>query len=214
MKKIFKLAMKESHLLFKFFMGIISICWYAPLLLNEPGESANIGDVFMMIGSLSIMVTFIMCIQGNYNIKFLKTLPLTNRNITSIFAISTYLGVPVMLIGISVWCIIMGKPYMIPYYFCALTVSAALGTVLVPLLVKPVNEAGVRKAGFREIAFTIVIMLGGIAAGTVLCLKGYRNARFVSGDIPMLIAVFAACIALTLGITAVYRKKLSYWIAA
>lgn len=214
MKKIFKLSLNESHLWYKFFMGIISVCWYSPLLLNEPGESTNIGEAFMMIGSLAFMCTLIMCMQGNYNIKFLKTLPLTSRNITSIFVLSTYMGVPAMLSGVSAWCIIMGKPYMIPYYFCALTVSAALGTVLMPLLVKPVNESGVRKAGFREIAFTLVIMLGGVAAGTVLCLKGYRNARFVSGDIPMLAAVFAACIVLTLVITAVYRKKLNYRIAA
>ena len=209
--KIVRLAFRETHVWYKLFIGILSVCWYSPLLLGDPGEALpDVGEILMMFGGLAVMGTIIMCLQGNANIKFFKTLPLTNGNITDIFTLSSYLGVPPMMVGVSAWYLIAGKPYMVPYYLCALTISAALGTVMIPLLVKPAGETGVRKATFGNVALTLTFMLGGVAAGTVLCLRGYRSGCLPAGDVPRLIAVFAGCIAASLIAAAVYKKKVRY----
>lgn len=208
--KIVRLAFRETHVWYKLLMGILSVCWYSPLLLGAPGDMPDVGEILMMFGGLAVMDTLIMCMQGNANIKLLKTMPLTNGNITDIFILSIYMGVPPMMVGVSAWYLIAGKPYMVPYYLCALTVTAALGTVMIPLLVKPAGETGVRKATFGNVALTLTFMLGGVAAGTVLCLRGYRSGCLPAGDVPMLIAVFAGCIAASLIAAAVYKKKVRY----
>lgn len=209
--KIIRLAFYETHIWYKLFIGILSVCWYSPLLLGDPGEAMpDVGEILMMFGGLAVMDTIIMCLQGNANIKFFKTLPLTNGNITDIFTLSSYMGVPPMMLGVSAWYLIAGKPYMIPYYLCALTISAALGTVMIPLFVKPVGESRVRKMTFWEVVLTFTFMFGGIAAGTVLCLRGYRSGCLPAGDVPILIAVFAGCIVTSLIAAAVYKKKVRY----
>lgn len=213
--KIVRLAFRETHIWYKLFIGILSVCWYSPLLLGDPGEAIpDVGEISMMFGGLAVMGTLIMCIQGNGNIKLFKVLPLTSGNITDIFTLSSYMGVPPMMVGVSAWYIIAGKPYMIPYYFCALTISAALGTVMIPLFVKPTGETRVRKVTFWEVVLTLTFMFGGTAAGTVLCLRGYRSGCLPKGDTLMLAGILAACAALSLTAAVVYKKKVRYWTAA
>jgi len=85
--KIVRLAFRETHVWYKLLMGILSVFWYSPLLLGDPGEAiTSVGEILMMFGGLTIVGTLIMCLQGNANIKFFKTLPLTNVDITDIFA--------------------------------------------------------------------------------------------------------------------------------
>lgn len=209
--KIVRLAFRETHVWYKLLMGILSVFWYSPLLLGDPGEAiTSVGEILMMFGGLTIMGTLIMCLQGNANIKFFKTLPLTNVDITDIFILSSYMGVPPMMAGVSAWYLIASKSYMIPYYLCALTISAAFGTVMMPLLAKPAGETGIRKTTFWSVALTFTFMFGGSAAGTVLCLRGYRSGCLPAGDVPILIAVFAGCIVVSLIAAAVYRKKVRY----
>lgn len=211
MKKIFKLALHESHLWYKLFLGFLSICYTAGVLLKDPSEMGDVGSILTMIGCYMILGTVVMCANGNADMKLLKILPLTSGNITDIFAVSAYMGVPVMSLGFSVWHIIFGKAYMIPYFVCALTISAAIGTVMMPLLAsEPVTVSGARRFPTRNFILVLILMFGSAAAGTVLCFKGYKNGCLVGGDVPMLLGIFAACIVLSLIVTAVYRKKITY----
>lgn len=208
MKKIFKLALHESHLWYKLFVGFFSICYTCGILLNGLGD---VGSIFTLVGCNTVLGAILMCANGNADLKLFKILPLTSRNITDIFAVSAYMGVPVMSVGVSVWHIVFGKAYMIPYFVCAFTISAAFSTVIMPLLASEVNvRFGERKFTARNLVLSLILMVGSAAAGTVLCLKGYKNGSFVVGDIPMLLGIFAACIVLSLIVTAVYRKKVKY----
>ncbi|MDE6747132.1 MAG: hypothetical protein K2J72_10960 [Oscillospiraceae bacterium] len=211
MKKIFKLALHESHLWYKLFLGFLSICYTCGILLRDSSEMEDVGTILVLAGCNTMLGTILMCANGNADLKLLKILPLTSGNITDIFAVSAYMGVPVMSLGISVWHIIFGKAYMIPYFVCAFTISAAFSTVLMPLLASEVDvRFGERKFTARNLILSLILMFGSAAAGTVLCIKGYRNGSFVAGDVPMLLGIFAACIVLSLIVTAVYKKKIRY----
>ncbi|MBD5146544.1 MAG: hypothetical protein HDT21_11650 [Ruminococcus sp.] len=211
MKKIFKLALHESHLWYKLFVGFLSICYTCGILLKDPGEPGDVGTIFVLVGCNVVLGAILMCANGNADLKLFKILPLTSGNITDIFAVSAYMGVPVMSVGVSVWHIVFGKAYMIPYFVCAFTISAAFSTVLMPLLASEVDvRFGERKFTVRNLILSLILMFGSAAAGTVLCLRGYKNGCFVGGDVPMLLGIFAACIVLSLIVTAVYRKKIKY----
>ncbi len=216
MKKIFRLArlaLHETSPWYKLFWGFLSICWTSIVLLDDASEIGGAGSVMALFGFNVLMGTMIMCAIGSSDIKLLKVLPLTSGNITDIMAVSAYIGVPIMSVGVSVWHIIFGKAYVIPYIICAFAVSAAFGTATMPLTIRPVGEAGARKFTFWEIVLVIVCLAVPAAIGTILCLRGYKNGCIPTGDIPMLIAVFIGCIALSLIVTAVYRKKVRYWSA-
>lgn len=208
MKKIFKLALHETAPWYKLLLGFLSICYTTGVLINDPEEFGDVGTSFTMIGYHMILGTVLMCANGNTELKLLKTLPLTNGNITDIFSLSAYMGVPLMSVGISVWHIIFGKAYMIPYYICTHTVSAAFGTVLIPLLASDAMSVG-NKLNARSLIPALLVMFGSAAIGTVLCFRGYKNGC-LGGDGPLLLGIFAACIVLSLIITAVYRKKVRY----
>lgn len=211
MKKIFKLALHESRLWYKLFVGFLSICYTCGILLRDSSELDDVGMILVLAGCNTMLGAILMCANGNADLKLLKILPLTSGNITDIFAVSAYMGVPVMSLGISVWHIIFGKAYMIPYFVCAFMISAAFSTVLMPLLASEVDvRFGERKFTARNLILSLILMLGSAAAGTVLCLKGYKNGGFAAGDVPMLLGIFAACIVLSLIVTAVYRKKIRY----
>ncbi|MDE6762607.1 MAG: hypothetical protein K2J73_02880 [Oscillospiraceae bacterium] len=214
MKKIFKLALHESHIWYKLFLGFCSIFYTCGMLLNDSNETVNediFGTVLILIGCNTILDVVIMCVNGNSDIKLLKTLPLTSGNITDTFAVSTYMGVPIISLGVSVWHIVFGKAYMIPYFVCAFMISAAFGTVIMPLLVsEPCVMSGARRFTPRNVSLSLILIFASVAAGTLLCLKGYKNSCFVVEDVPMLIGIFAACIVLSMIITAVYRKKVKY----
>lgn len=211
MKKIFKLALHESHLWYKLFVGFLSICYTCGILLKDSSGLAYVGTIFVLVGSNTMLGTILMCVNGNSDLKLLKILPLTSGNITDIFAVSAYMGVPVMSLGVSVWHIIFGKAYVIPYFVCAFMISAAFSTVLMPLLASEVKvRFGERKFTARNLILSLILMFGSAAAGTVLCLRGYKNGSFAAGDVPMLLGIFAACIVLSLTVTAVYRKKIRY----
>lgn len=208
MKKIFKLALHESHLWYKLFVGFLSICYTCGILLNG---LRDVGSILTLVGCHTVLGAILMCANGNADLKLFKILPLTSGNITDIFAVSAYMGVPVISVGVSVWHIVFGKAYMIPYFVCAFMISAAFSTVLMPLLASEVNvRFGERKFTARNLILSLILMFGSAAAGTVLCLKGYKNGCFVAGDVPMLLGIFAACIVLSLIVTAVYRKKVRY----
>lgn len=211
MKKIFKLALHESRLWYKLFVGFLSICYTCGILLRDSSELDDVGMILVLAGCNTMLGAIIMCANGNADLKLLQILPLTSGNITDIFAVSAYMGVPVISLGISVWHIIFGKAYMIPYFVCAFMISAAFGTVLMPLLASEVDvRFGERKFTARNLILSLILMLGSAAAGTVLCLRGYKNGSLVAGDVPMLLGIFAACIVLSLIVTAVYRKKITY----
>ncbi|MBD5139114.1 MAG: hypothetical protein HDT24_07385 [Ruminococcus sp.] len=211
MKKIFKLALHESHLWYKLFVGFLSICYTCGILLKDPGELGDVGTIFVLVGCNVVLGAILMCANGNADLKLFKILPLTSGNITDIFAVSAYMGVPVMSVGVSVWHIVFGKAYMIPYFVCAFTISAAFSTVLMPLLASEVDvRFGERKFTVRNLVLSLILMFGSAAAGTVLCLRGYKNGCLVGGDVSMLLGIFAACIVLSLIVTAVYRKKVKY----
>ena len=211
MKKIFKLALHESHLWYKLFVGFLSICYTCGILLKDSSELVDVGTIFVLAGCNTVLGAILMCANGNADLKLFKILPLTSGNITDIFAVSAYMGVPVMSVGVSVWHIVFGKAYMIPYFVCAFTISAAFSTVLMPLLAFEVDvRIGERKFTVRNLVLSLILMFGSAAAGTVLCLKGYKNGCFVGGDVPLLLGIFAACIVLSLIVTAVYRKKIKY----
>lgn len=211
MKKIFKLALHESHLWYKLFVGFLSICYTCGILLKDSSELEDVGMILVLAGCNTVLGAILMCANGNADLKLLKIMPLTSGNITDIFAVSAYVGVPVMSVGISVWHIVFGKAYMIPYFVCAFMISAAFSTVLMPLLASEVDvRFGERKFTVRNVVLSLILMFGSAAAGTVLCLRGYKNGSLVGGDVPMLLGIFAACIVLSLIVTAVYRKKITY----
>lgn len=211
MKKIFKLALHESHLWYKLFVGFLSICYTCGVLLSDPNELGDVGTIFVLVACNVMLGAVLMCANGNADLKLFKILPLTSGNITDIFAVSAYMGVPVISVGVSVWHIVFGKAYVIPYFVCAFTISAAFSTVLMPLLASEADvRFGERKFTVRNLVLSLILMFGSAAAGTVLCLKGYKNGGFVAGDVPMLLGIFAACIVLSLIVTAVYRKKIKY----
>ncbi|MCM1023170.1 MAG: hypothetical protein NC395_03835 [Prevotella sp.] len=211
MKKILKLALHETAPWYKLLLGFLSICYTVGALLNDSEDFGNIGTTFVLIGCYIILGTVVMCANGNADLKLLKTLPLTNGNITDIFALSAYMGVPLMSLGISVWHIIFGKAYMIPYYICGLTVCAAFGTVMIPLLATDVSVHGAgNKINVRSFVLSLLMMFGSAAIGTVLCFKGYKQGCLAAEDVPLLLGIFAACIVLSLAVTAVYRRKIKY----
>ncbi len=219
--KNFKLAFLESHLLIKLLLASFWIfCTHATFLAGIEHMDRST-EIIQLYTFNVIMFTYDFMILGFTNLKLYKTLPLKSSDITVTVTIGSHISALVFFAVVLLLLAAFGNWFVIPYYAAAMIFTGAFTAAILPPMLRTSKygadamreaEEKPKRRTAKVVTMAILIVLAEAVPGTALCLRGWDSEGQIMRDIPLLLAVYIGCIAVSAVLLTIYKKKIKYYI--
>ncbi len=219
--KNFKLAFLDSHLLIRLLLAAFWVfVTHAPFLSGR--ENFDGGSEITQLYTINVvMFSYDFMVFAFTNLKLYKTLPLKSSDITVTATIGSHMSALVFFAAISLLLAAFGNWFVIPYYGAAMLFTDTFTAAILPPMLRTAKygadamreaEEKPKRRTAYVVALAILIILAEAIPGTAICLRGWNSEGQIMRDIPLLLAVYIGCIAVSAVLLTIYKKKIQYYI--
>ncbi|MCH5350057.1 MAG: hypothetical protein J1E40_12090 [Oscillospiraceae bacterium] len=162
-------------------LPLIYLSW---LLVGDP-DSLEMSNIFYWVGMPFYGLCLSVYLMVSYNfqgIRFLKTLPVTNNDISDISAIGLVTTSASAVLSQTALTALTSHLFLMPYFLCMDAALTAIASAYAPFYMKTnytrlirADEAEYKKKTTRAIITMIVYFIAGAAVSTLIICQAVKN---------------------------------------